>query len=238
MKKFSLLLVLVALLVVAGAALAQGPVPSWFLTQGAPNTCSSTSGFSLNGVEVNIPSGQASESGVLSAPGNPSLGFTNDDAYGPNVGTLGGFFVFVSPPYSLPANTPLTLSVTTFFGTNQTGGVSYVSTITWDCTTGVLIVVAPPAAAQVCNNPLPDGSVVGDAPGGAQVYWQPAADKNSGGVVLNPGSYWVVGFDETGEYAQVWLTCDTQLLWIRADTIGPSANAPWNGRPLPTRIVG
>jgi hypothetical protein len=33
----------------------------------------------------------------------------------------------------------LTLSVTTYNGTNFTGGVSYVSTITWNCTTGAVI---------------------------------------------------------------------------------------------------
>jgi hypothetical protein len=216
---------------IAGVS-ALGPAPSWQLTQGLANTCNSTFGFSLQGVQVNIPSGQASEQGTLSAPGNPNLGFTTDGAYGPNVGTLGGFFVFANAPYSLPANTPLTLSVTTYNGTSFTGGVSYVSTITWDCTTGALV-----AQTTVCATPLPDGSVVGDALGGAQVYFAPEAGKTANGVVLNPGSYWVTGFDETGEFAQVWLTCDTQLLWVPAASIGPSANAPWNGTALPARVV-
>jgi hypothetical protein len=60
-----------------------------------------------------------------------------DNAFGPNVGPV-GFFVSAGP-YSLPPNTPLTLSVTTYNGTNFMGGVSYVSTITWNCTTGAVI---------------------------------------------------------------------------------------------------
>jgi hypothetical protein len=117
---------------------ALGPAPSWELSQGTPGTCSSTGGFVLPGVEINIPEGQASEQGVLSAPGHPNLGYTLDTAFGPFVGSA-SFFVFVSTPYSLPANTPLTLSVTTYNGTNYTGGVAHVSTITWDCTTGELV---------------------------------------------------------------------------------------------------
>ena len=117
--------------------LAMGPPPSWRLNQGAAGTCSSTSGFLLPGVEINVPGEPASEQGVLSAPGYPNLGYTLDTSF-TGVGTF-SFFVFVSTPYSLPSNTPLTLTVTTYNGPNYTGGVAYVSTITWDCTTGELI---------------------------------------------------------------------------------------------------
>ncbi|MBL8147007.1 MAG: hypothetical protein JNL34_11540 [Anaerolineae bacterium] len=241
MRKISLLIAVFVLLLAAAGVLALGPSPSWQLTQGAPASCSASSALVMPGVEINVAPGPASEQGVLSAPGNPNLGVTHDTSFS-GVGTF-GFTVFLTGPYSLPANTPLTLSVTTYHGPNYTGGVAYVSTATWDCTTGTLIslvsgVPAAPVTAAVCTTPLPSGSVVGDAPGGAQIYWGPSADKESNGVVLNPGSYWVVGFDETGEFAQVWLTCDTQLLWVRADAIGPSANAPWNGTPLPSRVVG
>ena len=235
MKKLSLLVVFFVFLIAAAGVMAAGPSPSWQLTQGAPASCSASSTLFMPGVEINVAPGPASEQGTLSAPGNPNLGYTTDSNF-TGVGTF-SFFVFVNPSYSLPANTPLTLSVTTFNGPNFTGGVAYVSTITWDCTTGALVTAAP-AMPAVCTTPLPSGSVVGDAPGGAQVYWGPSADKASNGVVLNSGSYWVVGFDETGEFAQVWLTCNTQLLWVRADAIGPSANAPWNGTPLPSRVVG
>lgn len=238
MKKASLLAVFLVLLIGAAGIMALGPNPSWQLTQGAAASCSAASTLFMPGVEINVAPGPASEQGVLSAPGNPNLGYTQDTSFS-GVGTF-GFTVFLNAPYSLPANTPLTLSVTTYNGPNYTGGVAYVSTATWDCTTGALIslVSGVPAVPDTCQTPLPNGSVVGDAPGGAQVYWGPSADKTANGIVLNPGSYWVVGFDETGEFAQVWLTCDTQLLWIPADTIGPSGNAPWNGTPLPVRVAG
>lgn len=235
MKKMVLLGVFAVLLIGAAGVLALGPNPSWQLTQGVPASCSASGGLSMPGVDINVSPGPASEQGVLSAPGNPNLGYTVDTSFS-GVGTF-AFTVFLNAPYALPANTPLTLSVTTYNGPNYTGGVSYVSTITWDCTTGALVVVAPPAMPAVCQTPLPDGSVVGDAPGGAQAYWAPSAGKSAQGIILNPGSYWVVGFDETGGFAQVWLTCDTQLLWVQAGAIGPSHNAPWNGTPLPARVV-
>jgi hypothetical protein len=140
MRKARLLEALCVLLaaIAVPAAAQYGPAPSWVLTAGAADTCSSQGGFSLmNSVYVNNPN-PASELGVLSAPGNPNLGFTQDSSYS-GVLVLGGFFVFVNVPYSLPANTPLTLEVTTYNQPNQQGGVSFVSTITWDCTTGELV---------------------------------------------------------------------------------------------------
>lgn len=232
MKKYVLTtFLLVSLSVTVLAALALGPAPSWELNQGAANSCTVSSGFSLPGVQINVPGAEASEQGVLSAPGHASLGETHDGAFA-GVGTF-SFFVFVSTPYSLPANTPLTLAVTTYNSAGYTGGVSYVSTITWDCTTGAVI-AAP--AANTCTYPLPDGSVVGEAPLGAYVYWAPQADKTSPGVFMNPGTYWVVGVDTTGAYAKIWLTCESQF-WVRRDTLQPSVKPPQNGQPLPTRVV-
>lgn len=143
--RISVLAVASALFAAVPQAWALGPAPSWQLNQGAVNTCDS-SGFNLPGVEINVPTGQASEQGVLSAPGFPNLGHTQDTAFGPFVGPS-SFFVFVDTPYTLPPNTPLTLSVTTYHGTNYTGGVAYVSTITWNCTTGA--VIAQPTAVPV-----------------------------------------------------------------------------------------
>lgn len=165
-KAAALLSLASALLAAAPQAWALGPAPSWQLNQGAPNTCVvSGGGFNLPGVEINVPSGQASEQGVLSAPGFPSLGNTQDAAFGPFVGPS-SFFVFVGAPYTLPAGTPLTLSVTTYNGTNYTGGVAYVSTITWNCTTGAVIqaptavpVLAPAALAALALGLFGAGAV-------------------------------------------------------------------------------
>lgn len=113
-----------------------GPVPSWVLTQGAAGTCTDDDVF-LPGVYINVPAPRfASEQGVLEAPGYPDLGYTQDTSF-QGVGTF-GFTVFTDP-YSVPANTPLTLTVTTYNGPNYTGGAAYVSWITWDCTTGTVL---------------------------------------------------------------------------------------------------
>lgn len=235
MKRLAIVVTVFALVFgVVFTVLALGPAPSWQLNAGAPNSCVVSAVLLLPGVEINVPVGQASERGVLSAPGYPNLGVTNDSVFGPFVGPS-SFLVFASAPYSLPANTPLTLSVTTYNGPSYTGGVSYVSTITWDCTTGAVI-AQPVEVAPNCPIPLPEGSVMGQAPLGAAVYWAPAADKGSPDIVLPAGTYWVVGVDETGEYSKIWLTCNSEF-WVRSDTLQPSYEAPWSGQPLPTRMV-
>jgi hypothetical protein len=125
------------LIAIAAPSEAQlGPAPSWVLTAGAVNTCVDDDVF-LPGVYINVPSPMfASERGVLSAPGFPNLGFTQDSNF-QGVGTF-GFTVFTDP-YTLPANTPLTLKVTTFNQANFLGGAAYVSFITWNCTTGAIL---------------------------------------------------------------------------------------------------
>jgi hypothetical protein len=102
-----LVMLLLAVLVVgvmAVGAPALGPAPSWELNQGAAGTCAVAGGFGLPGVETNIPVGQASEQGVLSAPGHPGLGYTYDPAFGPHVGLI-SFSVFVGVPYSWDCTT-------------------------------------------------------------------------------------------------------------------------------------
>ncbi|MCA9911201.1 MAG: hypothetical protein KC519_21260, partial [Anaerolineae bacterium] len=91
--------------------------------------------------------------------------------------------------------------------------------------------------ADVCRIQLPSGSVVGEAPLGAQVYWLPEVGKEAPGIILNPGTYWVVGVDETGEFSKIWLTCESTF-WVRSEALQPSYLPPQNGAPLPTRIVG
>ena len=88
------------------------------------------------------------------------------------------------------------------------------------------------ALAGACV-PIPDGSVVGDLPAGAQAYYAPG--KISPDVFLNPGTYWVIGEDESGQYYQILLAC--QYLWVPIDTMQPSYQPPWSGQPLPTRAV-
>jgi len=106
----------------------------------------------------------------------------------------------------------------------QTGG-SY--TLTVDGPGGVNLGVGG------CGISIPEGSVVGEAPAGAFVYYEPGSIAP--GIVLNPGTYWVIGQDDTETYYKVVLAC--QHLWVRKDTMQPSFLPPQNGTPLPTTIV-
>ena len=110
----------------------------------------------------------------------------------------------------------------------------------WDETAGQYIpdhlfiemsVVA--ADPNVCSLPVPAGSVVGEAPHGAQVYYAPG--NMSPGIRLNPGTYVVIGQDATETYYKIILAC--QYLWVLKTDMQPSLQPPQNGAPLPTRIV-
>lgn len=215
----------------AFAVFALGPAPSWQLTTAPAGVCTDDDVF-IPGVEINVPAPMfASEQGTLSAPGFPNLGYSQDTNF-QGVGTF-GFTVFTDP-FVLPANTPLTLSITTYAGPNYTGGATYVSTMTWDCTTGVVssLVNGIPDSSG-CATGLPSGAVMGSAPNGAQIYSSPGSATTN---TLNPGTYYVLGVDATGEYSKIWLTCNSEF-WVRSDTLQPSYQAPWNGQPLPTNVV-
>ncbi|MBK8027074.1 MAG: hypothetical protein IPK19_38230 [Chloroflexi bacterium] len=101
------------------------------------------------------------------------------------------------------------------------------------CDTGNVLYNGPTPSGNACNLAVPSGSVVGEAPLGAQVYYAP--DQLSPGVVLNPGTYVVIGQDESETYYKVVLACQT--VWVRKDTMQPSYQAPQNGTPLPTGVV-
>ena len=94
-------------------------------------------------------------------------------------------------------------------------------------------VEVPTVNPEVCGLAVPDGSVVGEAPNGAQVYYEPG--KASPGVILNSGTYIVIGQDATETYYKIKLAC--QYVWVLKSTMQPSLQAPQNGAPLPTRIV-
>ena len=109
--------------------------PSWSLNAGVPNSCSETSGSDLNTtVAINNPSA-ASEQGVLSVQGVGAVGNTNDSSF-TGVNANNSFTIFVTSTYNVPAHTPINLTITTFNMPNFLGGVSFVDSHTWDCTTG------------------------------------------------------------------------------------------------------
>lgn len=88
-------------------------------------------------------------------------------------------------------------------------------------------------AADICSVAIPEGSVVGDAPFRTQVYYAPG--HVSPGLFLNPGTYHVIGQDETETYYKLFFNC--QYIWVLKNMMQPSYLPPQNGAPLPQRIV-
>ncbi|MCK6577944.1 MAG: hypothetical protein L6Q98_07545 [Anaerolineae bacterium] len=115
------------------------------------------------------------------------------------------------------------------------GTVLYEWTLIVDgCDTGNILYNGPTPTGSACNLAVPSSAVVGEAPLGAQVYYAPG--EIAPDIVLNPGTYLVIGQDSSETYYQVVLAC--QKVWVRKDTMQPSYQAPQNGAPLPTGIVG
>lgn len=102
---------------------------------------------------------------------------------------------------------------------------------TWN---GTIYYDDPPPENTGCRLAVPAGSVVGDTPYNAQVYYEPG--NVSPGLFLNPGTYIVTGQDASETYYQVLLAC--QYVWVLKTDMQPSYQEPQNGAPLPTQIVG
>jgi len=90
---------------------------------------------------------------------------------------------------------------------------------------------APAVGSAACPN-LPSGAVVGSLPNATRAYYRPG---NLSTVTVNPGTYWVIGVDESGAYYKIMLAC--QFLWLPIESMQPSYQAPQNGAPLPTNTV-
>ena len=123
---------------------------------------------------------------------------------------------------SAPQYNPITFKLTSLAGNGFAEQVDYVSQ--GNCaglpTFGSCIALTADA-------------VVGDMPFATQADWAPGKEAN--GVVVNPGTYWVLGVDETGQYYEIVLSC--QYLWVPVSSMQPSFQPPQNGQPLPTSVV-
>lgn len=89
--------------------------------------------------------------------------------------------------------------------------------------------------SPTCDVTIPDGSVVGDLPFATQAYWAPG--KVSPDVVLNVGTYWVVGVEEDdagNAYYKIVLAC--QYLYVPVEAMQPSFQGPWQGEVLPSNV--
>jgi hypothetical protein len=164
------------------------------------------------------------ENATISINGLSGWSVFNNFSYGPvpNPGT-----------YPIPSGQQMRLDFTL---ERPVGSILFAWTLIVDgCDTGNIIYNGLTSGLSTggCSLAIPAGSVVGEAPLGAQVYYEP--DNIVPGVVLNPGTYIVTGQDASETYYQVVLAC--QLLWVRKDTMQPSFQPPQNGAPLPTGIV-
>jgi hypothetical protein len=146
-----------------------------------------------------------------------TLSFSN--VLGTFAGGIGDFFYTTAPAYN-----PITFTLTSLAGNGLPEQVDYVAQ--GNCA-GL-----PTFATAGCGLPLTANAVVGDVPLGAQAYSIPG--QVASGVVLNPGTYWILGQDESHEFYKVLLAC--QYLWIPVNTAQPSFESPWSGQPLPTQV--
>jgi hypothetical protein len=136
LNKFIAFFSCVFLLLLLNASFVQAAsiVPSIEITDGVSDVCSNTS-MSLP-VFWNVTD-SSSDSSVMSVQGVGTV-FTwaeNDFASWNGPSTYG-----VTPvPYNVPPGTPVTITITTYNGQNQTGGISYISSIVFACDTGNII---------------------------------------------------------------------------------------------------
>jgi hypothetical protein len=101
-------------------------------------TCGGAS-FNIN-TYIKVDS-QASADVRLSAPGLATIEQFIDET-GSNIGPFNGIypnFNIISSAGGLPPNTPIVLSITTHSGHALSGDVTYLSSITFDCTTGTIL---------------------------------------------------------------------------------------------------
>ena len=120
------------------------------------------------------------------------------------------------------------------------GKLVYRSTLTYTCTylgegTDVNVTIVNQAFGAGTCPALPVGSVVGALPNEQIAFYAPGKITVPN-IVVNPGTYWVLGQDASGEYYEILIAC--QYLWVPVDSMQPSFQAPWSGQPLPTQVVG
>ncbi len=144
-----------------------------------------------------------------------------------NTVPLGSYFEpsSLTPYTTAPQYNPLTIIQVSLAGNGFPEQVLTVQTGSCD---GLPTFVSPDTCLQLTAN-----AVVGQMASATQAYWAPG--KISPDVVINAGTYWVLGTDSSGQYYKILLAC--QYLWVPVDSMQPSFQLPWNGQPLPTTDV-
>ncbi|MFN8560512.1 MAG: hypothetical protein U0703_02510 [Anaerolineae bacterium] len=139
------------------------------------------------------------------------------------LGTYSAGLINTTPYTTAPQYNPITVKITSLAGNSLPEVVQ---------TLGQGNCAGLPTYGGTCL-PLTADAVVGDMPFNTQAYYEPG--KVASGVVINAGTYWVLGEDESGAYYKILLAC--QYLWVPVNSMQPSFQPPWQGQPLPTGVV-
>jgi hypothetical protein len=143
----------------------------------------------------------------------------------------------IAGPFTTPATVSITMGAP---GSQPTPGMGiYFDSISPDVQKeGVTISVSVSCSAGGCDTQvdIPAQAVVGTFVANASAYYEPGQLITNPPVVIEAGkSYWVAGQDATGMYRKVLISC--QWVWVLRDTVGPTYDDVWNGKPLPTDVV-
>jgi len=103
-------------------------------------------------------------------------------------------------------------------------------------TSGTAAAPAAPGIPGADMITIPSGSVVGTFLVDTPLYYAPNAGAASSITMQAGKTLWVFGMSKAGDFYQVVLA--GQKLWVPVGVIGPTAAAPWYGKPLPTTVVG
>lgn len=83
--------------------------------------------------------------------------------------------------------------------------------------------------------PIPASAVGGKFTENSELYWMPG-EVVAPAIVMEIGkNVRVIGLDASGDYYKILYGCT--FAWVRAGTIGPNPESPWNSAPLPVDIV-
>jgi hypothetical protein len=159
--------------------------PSIVITNGPGiNICSNTF-FSVR-ISVNA-SAAFSDHASMTVPGLGSVfSFSENDAPGSWV-----LYNINPSSYSVAANTSITVSITTYNGLNQSGGISYVSTAVINCSTGIASSVSGGSPAGNFGVGVPSGFVLHTITCTIAVYDSAGGGPVSGTKIIS-GQTWFV----------------------------------------------